>query len=74
MTLRKRIERLGYSTGICPKPPRVTRIQVIDAFSQSIDGLDGPQARTEFSLLWQAGEWRIVTEGDEWLQTRDGKA
>lgn len=73
MTIRRRLDRLASSMGNGQKPPRVALIQVIDAFASGTVATGAPQERIEFSVLWRAGEWCVVSKNGEGRNLHDRK-
>ena len=61
MTLRRRLNRLGSQMDRGPKRPKVSTIDVIDAFA-SYNDADGARPEKEvFTLVWQCGSWGVIS-------------
>lgn len=61
MNLRRRLNRLDSDVKNGPKRPKMSRIQVIDAFATGKEADGAPAEKKVVTLLWQPGGWRAVS-------------
>jgi hypothetical protein len=61
VTLRRRLNRLGSQMDRGPKRPKVSTIDVIDAFASYNDANGARPEKEVFTLVWQCGSWGVIS-------------